>query len=118
MDDHAYANQGPYDRLCSPKGMSRRTDPGSSHIAARRHIGTGRRQAHQAIVRALVEQYAGCTANELLEHLCPQDRERIDRAEMGKRLAELADSAKLIERGLQRECAVKGTLMLTWWPKR
>lgn len=108
----------PYDRLGSTQGMVRNTDPGSSHIAARRHVGTGHKQANQAIVRALVAQFPGRTSVELHAALKGADQDRINRHELSRRLPEL-EEAGLIHRcpkSQMRKCRIKNTHMLTWWP--
>lgn len=108
----------PYDRLRSTQGMVRTADPGSSHIAARRHVGTGRRQANQAIIRALVTQYPGRTSVELHAMLRGADQDRINRHELSRRLPELEEAGLIhrCARNQMRKCRIKRTHMLTWWP--
>jgi len=89
---------------------ARRTDPDTSHEAARRadkFAATGQR------VRCLecVEGHHGLTSGEMADLL------GVDRHVPARRLPELRD-AGLVKSLAPRKCRSRGSTSLTWWPFR
>lgn len=93
-----------------PRGLSRRTDPETSRIAAARLVASGAlgRQA-QAVLDA-VTRWPGSTAVELAGHA------EIDRHAVSRRLPELQRRGQ-VRRGQPRDCRVNGRPQSTWWPR-
>lgn len=88
---------------------ARRSDPESSHIAAREVTRSGATAHQQRQAVAAVRQWPGSTSRELAEHA------QMDRYALARRLPE-AERAGLIVRGPMRECSISGRETLTWWP--
>lgn len=115
--------------LFTERHAARRTDPETSHRAAREHKASGAWAQQQAAVFAWVRQYPGHTTQELAE-ICakakgPEDKGgTLDRYDFARRTSELAATTDkhgravqpLIERGPIRACTVTGKKALTWWP--
>lgn len=69
---------------------------------------TGKRFSHQKIVGDYVENYPGLTAAEI------GDISGLGQHEASRRLPELVGIR--VQRGVQRKCKIKGSMMVTWWP--
>ena len=91
-----------------PVDNARRSDPSSSHDAARRVNTRGYRARNKAIVLDLVKRYPDRTAVELAELT-----EDVDRIEISRRLPDLRKE-KLITNPYSRKCRIKDTNMQTW----
>ncbi len=109
--------------LLSNIPVARRTDPITSHLAAKKITTDGTRASQQAAVHSWVRTYPGHTAQELAE-LCLGNGGSLDRYVFGRRLSEIACDhlrngekvAPLVKRGPKRICMVTGQTALTWWP--
>lgn len=89
---------------------ARTTDPHTSHLAAHAVERSGRAPSLRDRVLFVVRRRnTGCTAGEIAAELGEQ------RSEVSKRLPELRDEG-LIHDSYPRACAVKGSMMTTWWP--
>lgn len=94
------------DHLAEP--LARKTDPETSHEAAREHRKSGKLTQSMSDVLAAVRKYGGLTAVELALQSC------LDRYEVSRRLADLRH-AGLVRWGGSRVCEVNKRKMETWW---
>ncbi len=88
---------------------ARRTDPQSSHAAARHITRTGKRGAQQDQAAAAVRQYPAHTSFELA--LLTD----LDRYMLARRLPECETGGR-VRRGVMRRCTVTGRLAMEWLP--
>ena len=88
------------------EAKARRTDPSTSHEAARSFERTSAK-AHREMIRDYVRANPGQTCDEIADGV------GLDRVATGKRLPELR-KAGLIGQGSIRKCSIKGRRMLTW----
>lgn len=95
---------------CPPKPMARATDPESSHEAARRHVTSGKADAHCRIVLEAMKAHQGRTSAELAVIT------GLERHEVARRCSDLKNSG-LAFQGEQRVCGVSGKQAVTWWVK-
>lgn len=102
--------QSQYGRV--PIARASRSDPSSSHAAAGLMNDSGAAMAHAEIVMALVRDNPGLTAVEL--HGI--DGSGLDRVEIGRRLDSLVKVGR-VRKGEVRQCRIRWTPMLTWWPE-
>jgi hypothetical protein len=93
------------------QARARRSDPDTSHEAARLIEGDGKAARHRRMLLEAVESRPGRTAAEY------GIQTGLDRYEASRRLPELRD-AEFIEapKAWIRICQVRGTSSLTWWP--
>lgn len=91
------------------KALARRTDPATSHAAARAVERKGKAHSQREACLEAVRQHPGKTAYEIAAIL------GIEGIVPGKRLPELRDQAKLIKDGPARICAVRKSKAMTWW---
>lgn len=100
------------DLLTPPRvhAAARRTDPETSHEAARNVESCGDASKHRRILAETISEHPGLTSGELPQH-CELQFEQVH-----KRLKEVEERG-LIERGEPRICSVRGGRMLTWWRK-
>ncbi len=89
---------------------ARRTDPDTSHLAARDMERSGRAAAHREICLAAVRAHPGLTSAEVAR------RTGLERHAAARRLPELM-AAGLIRQGEKRMCQVCGHRSVMWWPK-
>lgn len=87
--------------------LARKTDPSTSHDAAREHKESGNADRSAAKVLDAVNRFPGLTAVELAE------RAGLDRYEVSRRLSDLRGK-QLVRNGEERPCAIKGSRMTTW----
>lgn len=92
--------------ICNPIAKARKTDPETSHEAARKVERKGKANAQRQKCEKQVRQYPGCTAAEYSESLGFLAH---------KRLPELRQ-AGIIANGTDRKCKVTGQMAMTWWP--
>jgi predicted ArsR family transcriptional regulator len=90
--------------------LARRTDPESSHIAARRMVESGAQGDQQQITLVLVRKYPNRTSDELAA------LGSLDRYQLARRLPELERSG-LVERGAMRKSDTTGRPACTWHEK-
>ncbi len=88
---------------------ARRSDPESSHIAAREHHRSGATAHQQRQTIAAVRQWPGSTSRELAQHA------QMDRYALARRLPECERDGAVVK-GPMRECAISGRPCVTWWP--
>lgn len=96
------------DHLDKPQAAARRTDPETSHEAARDVEACGSAAAHRAIIAKAVREHPGHTSDELPD-LCG-----LDFAQVHKRMKEI-ETIGLIRRG-DRRPNTNGRRAVTWWP--
>lgn len=94
--------------LPDARPLARRTDPVTSHEAAREIAGSV--AALETWAAECVASAPGLTQRELGARFCPDDLRRI-----GRRLSECARKG-LIKRGPVRKCSITGRSAETWWP--
>lgn len=99
---------------------ARVSDPETSHLAAARVKSTGVLGKQQQRVKALVEQYPGCTSAELAMHLAIDEGKgpgawAVYRPMVARRLPEIAPL--YVRKGEARECSVTGSPGIQWWPR-
>ena len=87
---------------------SRRDGPATSHAAERHMNESGKRKRHQDIIAEFVESHPGHTAAEIGE------KTGLGQHECSRRLSEM--DQLIVQRGMQRRCEVKGSMMATWYP--
>lgn len=87
--------------------LARRTDPDTSHDAAKRHGASGRRQSNKLRLLAAVKTWPKRTSAEYaaLTYL--------ERHEAARRLSDLKNDGLVIQ-GERRTCDVQGTSAVTW----
>jgi DNA-binding MarR family transcriptional regulator len=88
---------------------ARRTDPASSHVAAREITRSGLRAAQAEQVSLALTLWPGHTSRELAS------RAHLDRHMVARRLPEL-ERAGTVKRGPMRACRESKRLAVTWWP--
>ena len=88
---------------------ARRTDPQTSHDAARHIVASGAQALQQNQALDAVDRNPGLTSNELARAT------GLDRYMLARRLPELCDSDRVV-RGDARKCGVSGRSAATWWP--
>jgi hypothetical protein len=100
-----------------PYHRARRSDPATSHEAARQVSESRIAESHGQVVLAAVRRWEGRTSAELAENLrlgwkvnWPNVRH-----EVARRLPELLAAGK-VRRGTPRECAATGRRAMTWEP--
>lgn len=115
--------------LLTERHAARRSDPETSHRAAREHKASGVWAQQQAAVFAWVRQYPNQTSQELAE-ICakargPQDPGgTLDRYDFARRLPELAATedkyhrpvTPLVKRNGTKTCDVTGKKATAWVP--
>ena len=97
-------------QLTSPKRpAARRSDPATSHSAARDGEASGKFNSHRALALRMVRRYPGSTATELefIAGVFP--------GTIRKRLVEL-ETDELIEKGITRPCGQTKRPVQTWRP--
>ncbi len=89
---------------------ARHTDPDTSREAARKHNHSGKSRVNRSLVLEAVSQRPGYTAAEygVITELGHHEAQR--------RLSDLHKDAA-VRKGQKRGCQVKGSQMLTWWPR-
>lgn len=90
--------------------LARRTDPESSHIAARSMVASGALSDQQRISVALVRAYPNHTSDELAA------LGTLDRYQLARRLPEV-ERLGFVERGAIRKSNTTGRPSCTWHPK-
>lgn len=95
--------------IVDPRTLAHRRDPDTSLLAAERHVESGANDAQCDRVLGCLRQYVGCTSAELSEHF------KLDRSMVARRLPDLVKLG-LARQGAKRDCTVKGTKSVTWWP--
>jgi hypothetical protein len=98
----------------NPAGMSRRTDPATSHQAAEKLTGKGLKASQQKQICFLVRQFPNRTYRELFD----VDQGRHDKAfheavQLNRRLPEL-EAKGMVHRGAARKCRISGNSASTW----
>lgn len=115
--------------LLTERHIARRSDPATSHKAAREHKRSGAWAQQQAAVFAWVRQYPNHTSQELAE-ICakgrgPEDRGgTLDRYDFARRLPELAATedkhhrlvTPLVKRNGAKTCTVTHKTATAWVP--
>lgn len=96
------------DHLDKPQAAARRTDPLTSHLAAKDVESCGSAAAHRAIIAKAVREHPGHTSDEL-PSLCG-----LLHSQVHKRLVEI-ERIGLIRRGDPRPNS-HGRQATTWWP--
>jgi len=94
---------GPDDHRDSALGLARRTDPKTSHAAARRVVGTGTRKHQQGEVLRLVLNHPGMNAAELARFADGMDKHQVNRR-----------TGELIGLGLIRAEGERNRMRLLW----
>jgi len=95
--------------LHETKASARRTDPATSHQAARKVEATGAAGEQRALCLKAVHEHPGSTAAEIATFL------NIERHAPSRRLSELRRGG-LVYNGEPRRCRVVGSRCMTWWP--
>lgn len=90
---------------------ARKSDPVTSHEAARNHEASGRADSDRRIILAAVKKFPGHTACELFDLM---DQE-VKRHNVSRRLSEMR-TAGLVRNGEARICTEAGTRQMTWEP--
>ncbi len=93
--------------------IARKKDPVTSHLAAEKVTGSGKRATQQAAVLEAVELMPGCTARELGD-LIESDSIIGGAGIAHRRLSEL-EKANLVRKGVKRKCSCTDILAVTWW---
>lgn len=89
---------------------ARRTDPWTSHAAAREIESKGRAESHRRLCLAEVQQTPGQTSAEIAS------RVGIDRNAAARRLPELREMGLVHNGSEARTCTIVGSKCITWWP--
>ena len=89
--------------------IARRTDPRSSHVAAREITADGSRKQQRNLTVAAVSAFPGRTSQELAELT------HHDRYMLARRLPEAAKENR-VHRGPIKRCSITNKLALTWFP--
>jgi len=89
---------------------ARRSDPGTSHEAARKIESSGRADAHRRVCLNWVRQHPGRTSAEIAQSV------GLDRHQAARRLPDLRRSGKVRSDEPRRICTVTGGRSMTWWP--
>lgn len=104
-------------RFCdNATAMARRSDPATSHAAARRHIDTNLSERRQQVL-GLVTRFPGCTSGEYARHMFavyPELPLRVIAETPHKRLPEL-EALGLVRRGEQRLCTDSRSYTCETW---
>jgi hypothetical protein len=95
--------------MTTPRNLARRTDPRSSHEAAKRNVLSGANATQKQKVLAGLKKNIGMTSAELADAI------GMDRYVVARRLPDLERDG-LAERGSERDCEAKGGPAITWWP--
>ena len=97
--------------------QARRTDPKTSHAAARAFIDSGQHDTHTEVAMALVKKYPGYTFRHLYQ------RHEVDSARRGNNTT-FEDAPALMRRLSEcahryghKQCRVSGRKCSRWWPK-
>lgn len=88
--------------------LARRTDPESSHLAAKHMVESGGLGVQQRIAYNLVRHHPGYTSDELAR------LGQLDRYQLARRLPEL-ERAGYIQRGHIRKSHITGRPAVTWY---
>ena len=89
--------------------IARRTDPVTSHRAAKEHTDSGKRQTNMERVVAGVHKAPGRTSRELAAYL------GMDYHEVARRLPD-AENKGLVRKGEPRTCHENARAACSWWP--
>jgi hypothetical protein len=89
--------------------LARRTDPSTSHSAARGMEASGAAGTHRMLCLLFVRQNPGKTSAEIAVALS------LDRVAPARRMRELVD-AGLVKEGPKRKCGVVNKACVTWLP--
>ena len=89
--------------------MSRRSDPATSHAAARKVVASGQLESHCSIILAMVAAHPDSTSAEIGQLLDVPNGRFVS----ARRLPDLR-RRKLVETGPARACAVTGNQAMTW----
>lgn len=87
---------------------ARRTDPVTSHEAAREVLTTGTAARHEELILAAVRATGGLTSGQL------QQQTTLTSEQITRRYGGL-NIRGFVEYGKPTRCPVKNRLMLTWW---
>lgn len=94
--------------------MAHTHDPETSRIAAERHVTSGKRARHAAMVLSLVRRHPGATAVELWENATDDEQNELgEMQEVRRRMVELERDG-LVRKGAARSCRVRGSKQVTW----
>ena len=86
-----------------PRPLARRTDPETSHVAAREAVASGKVDSDRKLALGAVRTWPGSTVPELARHLAgPNEDVEAVRQRLGRRVSELLRLG-LIERGAVRD---------------
>lgn len=88
---------------------ARRSDPETSHEAARKVEKSGKAETHRKIILKCVREYEGRTSAEIAWIL------DMDRHAVARRLPELEKSGQ-VRKGETRKSFTNGSMMVTWYP--
>lgn len=91
------------------QGMSRRTDPATSHKAAKEFVASGARESHQSLILDVIRETPGETFSEIVEVL------GVEGSVVNKRLPEMCRKG-MIRKGADRACRTNGKEKATYWP--
>ena len=105
-----------FDTTPKPSGLqrvtnARRTDPASSHDAARKHEASGRAGSHRRLVMQIIEAQPGRTSAEIARLT------ELDRHEVARRCSDLKNTGQA-RQGETRLCEDNNTKAPTWWPNQ
>lgn len=93
--------------MTSSRTLARRTDPATSHEAARRNVGSGANGSQKTRVLEALRANPGATSAELARAM------GVDRAMTARRLSDL-EGDELVHKGPARECRANGGSAVTW----
>ncbi|MAH46986.1 winged helix-turn-helix domain-containing protein [Candidatus Pacearchaeota archaeon] len=100
----------PFDLFDRAHARARRSDPGTSHVAAAEVEASGSAKAQRALCLQTVRSTPGLTAAEIAVVT------GLERHAPSRRLPELRDCG-LVCNGTARPCRATGRLSLTWYDK-
>lgn len=104
-------------RQSTMDGMARKTDPATSHAAAREHHDTGRRDAHQVAAIELMRRHPGCTYRELWQKHCADSRRRGEQMTFAEPVSLMRRLSEVGTKIGKKRCAVTDRTASTWGPK-
>ena len=100
----------------TPPPRARKSDPLTSHIAAREYTRSRRADTQRAMVLASVKMHPGSTSRELAGFAATDELARARVYDVfHRRLPELRDSGAL-RNGEARKCRISGRASLPWYP--
>lgn len=97
--------------------MARRSDPTSSHAAARDMFESGATARHTEVARSLVTQYPGQSYRRLFEIHKAQSQDRGQAITFHEPAALMRRLNAVAVKGVSVVCPVTGRRVSSWWPR-